>query len=263
MQRRAAAVLIGLFLLAAVGAYALVATAAAPQITIADPAVELTAGDTATVGGQAYTLSAVDAAGATLESTEADARYTETWAADGEVTLGGQAYTVGVDGDRARLTAVVDEEAVLAADPAATGEVVTIGGERYVVRGDNVLVPAAAYFDPETVTVQEGSVVTYDGQARVVEQVDTDGVQLAWRAERTTETQLAPGEEVTLGAESYVVHIADGTRLQLVADRSVYAAQTAQIAAFERLVSGLWGVFIVSVLSVVFLAGFAFLPSRY
>jgi hypothetical protein len=60
-----------------------------------------------------------------------------------------------------------------------------------------------------------------------------------------------------------VVHIAGGTRLQLVADRSGYAAQTAQIAAFERHVSGLWGMFIVSVLSVVFLAGFAFLPSRY
>ena len=78
MQRRAAAVLIGLFLLAAVGAYALVATAVAPQITIADPAVELTTGETATVGGQAYTLSAVEDAGATLASTVADARYTDT-----------------------------------------------------------------------------------------------------------------------------------------------------------------------------------------
>jgi hypothetical protein len=44
MQRRAAAVLIELFLLAAVAAYALVATAAAPQITIADPAVKFSAG---------------------------------------------------------------------------------------------------------------------------------------------------------------------------------------------------------------------------
>jgi len=57
--------------------------------------------------------------------------------------------------------------------------------------------------------------------------------------------------------------IAEYTRLQPVADRSAYAAQTAQIAAFEQHVNGLWGVFIVSVLSVVFLAGFAFLPSRY
>jgi len=38
--------------------------------------------------------------------------------------------------------------------------------------------------------------------------------------------------------------------------------QTAQIAAFERHVNGLWGVFIVSVLSVLVLAGFAYLPSR-
>ena len=63
-----------------------------------------------------------------------------------------------------------------------------------MIRGDNVLVPAAAYFDPETVTVQAGSVVTYDGQARVVEQVDADGVQLLWRAERTTEMQLSPAD---------------------------------------------------------------------
>ena len=74
MQRRAAAVLIGLFLLAAVGAYALVATATAPQVTIDDPAVELTNGETATIGGQAYTLAAVEDAGATLASTVADAR---------------------------------------------------------------------------------------------------------------------------------------------------------------------------------------------
>jgi len=60
-----------------------------------------------------------------------------------------------------------------------------------------------------------------------------------------------------------VRYLADGTRLQLAADRSAYAAQTAQLAAFERHVNGLWGVFIVSVLSVVFLAGFAFLPNHY
>ena len=57
-----------------------------------------------------------------------------------------------------------------------------------------------------------------------------------------------------------VRYLADGTRLQLVADRSAVVAQT---AAFERHLNGLWGVFIMSVLSVVFLAGFAFLPRRY
>ena len=150
-----------------------------PQITIADPADDLKAGETATIGGQAYTLTAVDTAGAPLESTEAVARYTDTWPADGELTLGEKAYTIRVDGEMARLTAFVDEEAVLAADSDATGEVVTIGGERYVVRADNVLVPATAYFDPQTVTVEAGSVVTYDGQERVVEQVDAAGVQLA------------------------------------------------------------------------------------
>jgi len=79
--------------------------------------------------------------------------------------------------------ALVDEESVLAADPAATGEVVTIGGGRYVVRADNVHVPATVYFDPQTVTAEAGSVVTYDGQARAIEHNDADGVQLACRAD--------------------------------------------------------------------------------
>jgi hypothetical protein len=128
-----------------------------------------------------------------------------------------------------------------------------------------VLVLPALYFDPQMVTVGAGSLVTWDGQARFVEQVDPAGVQLAWHAERTTETQLTPSEAVMLGTEAHVVHITDGSRLQIVADRSVVAAQTAQIAAFERHVNGLWRVFIVSVLSVLsvlFLAEFTFLPSR-
>ena len=83
---------------------------------------------------------------------------------------------------------------------------------------------------------------------------------LPCRAAWTTETQLATGEVVTLGGESYVVHIGDATQLQTVADRSVYAAQTAQIAVFVRLVSGLLGVFIVSVLTLTSLAGLVFLP---
>jgi len=36
-----------------------------------------------------------------------------------------------------------------------------------------------------------------------------------------------------------------------------------QTAPFERHVNGLWGVFVVSVLSVMLLAGFNFVPRRY
>lgn len=74
--------------------------------------------------------------------------------------LGAQAYTVRFDTDRARLTAHVDEEAVITSEHEATSEVVTSHSERYLVRADSGLVPAASYFDPEAVTVQEGSVVT-------------------------------------------------------------------------------------------------------
>ena len=64
---------------------------------------------------------------------------------------------------------------------------------------------------------------------------------------------------VTFGEESHVVHIADGSRVQFVADWSVVAGQNAEVAAFERHVNGLWGVFIVSVLSI---SDFAFLSSQ-
>lgn len=89
----------------------LVAIATAPQIPIADRAVELTPAETATSSGKAYTLTAVDSLGATLASTVADVGYTDTWLADGEVTLGERAYTVRVDGDSARPTVAIHEEA--------------------------------------------------------------------------------------------------------------------------------------------------------
>jgi len=56
MQRHAASVLSELFLLAAVGAFALVATAMAPQITIPDPAVDSTASEAAIPDENTYII---------------------------------------------------------------------------------------------------------------------------------------------------------------------------------------------------------------
>jgi threonine dehydrogenase-like Zn-dependent dehydrogenase len=58
-----------------------------------------------------------------------------------------RAFTVTADNSVIRVPEFIDEEVMLAADPAATGEVVTISGERYVVRADNLVVLAAMYFD--------------------------------------------------------------------------------------------------------------------
>jgi hypothetical protein len=85
-------------------------------------------------------------------------------------------------------------------------------------------------------------------------------VYVAWRVERTSEAKLAIGETVTMGDDSYLVHITDGERLQLMPDRSLSAAHTTMIAAFERVFRSLCCLFILSVLS---LAEFALLPSRY
>jgi hypothetical protein len=83
----------------------------------------------------------------------------------------------------------LDEGAVLAADLAGKIKFLSSAVNVYL-RIDYLLVPAAVHLDPETVMMKEGSVVTYEGQARVVEQVYAKGVHLCWWAERTTGTRL-------------------------------------------------------------------------
>ena len=65
-------------------------------------------------------------------------------------------------------------------------------------------------------------------------------VYVAWRAERTSEAKLAIGETVTIGDDSYFVHITDEERLQVMPDRSSSTAHTTMIAALERVFRGLF-----------------------
>ena len=61
MQRRAAAVLVAFFVVISVASYALIATAAQPEVTLENPDHSLKQGDSFTVGGQEYTVSKIEA----------------------------------------------------------------------------------------------------------------------------------------------------------------------------------------------------------
>lgn len=74
MQRRAAAAYAGLFILIAVGAYAMVGVAQEPAVTVENPDHSLADGDTLEIGDRTYTVAEISGS-----ATQADRSATLTW----------------------------------------------------------------------------------------------------------------------------------------------------------------------------------------
>ena len=285
MQRRAATAFVLLFLLLGVGSYGLIATAQQPQVSFDDPEHRLSVGDQLTVDGRQYTVASLSAqeeggdhGGSTtvtysgaVEWTNDSATYTETWAPGDVVTADGFEGTVTVenatDPDRVTLVEPVDRSAILANDSAADNQTVTRTGEEFVVvtEGDETrLVPAGEYFpDPETRTFSEGDTVGYAGNQTTVGNVTQSEVPVSWTAPRTNTVELSNKANVTLAGQTFFVYYTSDSEVVLESDYSVYASQTAEMADYTRVENGLWGISILSGVSVVMLIGMAFMPSRY
>ena len=267
MQRRAAAVYVALFVLVGAASYSLIATAQQPTVEFDDPARELTQGDQLNAGGQTYTVASVSETGGELRFTEASAEYTVTWENDSTQTVADEEWRVVIRGDdpaEVTLRETINETAILEDDPDASGETVEQNGTRYVVVNNTRLVPAAEYFpEPETRTYTEGETLDYRGNATTVGSVTTDAAELTWTAPRTSTLAVAHESNVTIGDRTYFAYVPDGSTIQLVTDYGSYQQQTAAIEQFQTYRNGLWGVSIVSLLTAVFMIGFAYLPSRY
>ena len=267
MQRRAAAVYVALFVLIGAASYSLIATAQQPTVEFDDPAFELTQGDQIEAGGQTYTVASVSETGGELRFTEDSAEYTVTWENDSTQTVGDEEWRVVIEGDdpsEVTLREEINETAILAADPAASEETVEQNGTRYVVIDNTRLVPAAEYFpEPETRTFAEGDTLDYRGNTTTVDSVTADAAELTWTAPRTNTVAVDHEANVTIGDQTYFAYVPDGSTIQLITDYSSYHRQTAEIDQFQTHTNGLWGVSIVSLLTAVFMVGFAYLPSRY
>ena len=277
MQRRAATVYGVLFLVIAAGAYSLIGVAQPPQIDVqGDTYAE---NESVTVNGLEYDVSSVGDGEATLSRVNESARYTETLANNSTVEMADNStYRVLIPNESDPGQFTLRQEFELGENTSTVEQ----DGTQYVVvnrsDGNRTLVPVDEYKrqqfgEPDSQQHAEGDTFDFRGNETTVTNVTASDATLAWTAPRTVETSFGEGENVTLGPpdnnETSVAHFVqrkvDGnttTLLQLSPNPSAYQKQVGEINHFNERISGLWGVVILSVVTVVLLFGLAFLPNK-
>lgn len=290
MQRRAAAIYAVFFLVVGAASYSLIATAESPSIAFENPDHRLQQGDSFSVGDQEYTVSSLEASepsggggghggggggGVTYSAevawTVESSEYSETWENGSEVTYRNETRVVVIpsadDPDEFALRDPVNRSAILADDPQADNETVTRDGEEYVVvteNGTSRLVLADEYFpEPDEERFSEGQQIEYDGNSATVDNVTSEGATLAWTAPRERTESLSQEANVTLSGTTFLAYFPDDSTVVLTTNFQSYERQTAEIAAYEERKNGLWGISIVSGMTILLLVGMAYMPSRY
>lgn len=269
MQRRAATVYGAFFLVLALGSYGMIAAASAPTISVQDPDFRGTNDSQFTVGGVAHHVTVNNQTpSATIRWTDPAADYVETWEDGQEVTFQGTAYRVAIPNESDPTTLQLTEVRTLPEDVQTT----TVNGTEYVVverdAGTRELVTTEEYLDDtqgpaETRELVEGRTYDNAGNRTTLETVTNSSATLTWTAPRAHSEQVSEGETVELSGETFVAHFPTPDRLVLDRDVEAYEAQLAVIDTYHERINGLWGVSILSGLTVVTLFGLSYLPSRY
>lgn len=276
MQRRSATVYVVLFLVVAAGAYSLIGVAQQPDIEVDGEAYAQN--DTLTVNDREYTVDSVSEGEGALTWTNESARHTETWENNTTVELeDNSTFRVLIPNESDPNDVTLQQEFELGDDVTTVEE----DGTTYVVtgEGDNrSLVPVEEYKrqefgEPETREYTEGDTFDHRGNETTVNNVTVESAELVWTAPQTNDVPMSEGDEVTLGPdgnnETYVAHFeqrnVDGEQQPVVVlsqDVQGYQNQVAEINDFNERIAGLWGVVIISVITVLMLIAFAFLPPK-
>ncbi|WP_137286688.1 hypothetical protein [Halorussus salinisoli] len=270
MQRRAATVYAVLFLVIAAGSYSLIGVAQEPGIDVQGETYA--ENDTLTVNGYEYTVTSVGDGEGTLSRVNESARYTATLANNSTTQLDNSTYRVLIPNESDPSQFTLRQEFNLS-DNTTT---VTQNETEFVVvdEGENkTLVPVDEYKrqqfgEPDTREYSEGDTFQYEGNQTTVSNVTADEATLSWTAPETLETSLSEGGNVVLGPENnnqtFVAHFPedqDGV-VQLSSNPSEYRSEVGDIDQFNERIAGLWGIVILSVITVVLLFGLAFLPNK-
>ena len=270
MQRRAATVYGVLFLVIAAGAYSLIGVAQEPGIDLQGETY--TENDTLTVGGLEYTVASIGDGEGTLERVNESARYTATWANNSTTQLDNTTYRVLIPNETDPGQFTIREEFNLSENVST----VTQDGAEYVVvnqsDGNRSLVPVSEYKrqqfgEPETRQFSEGQTLQLAGNETTVSNVTAGQAVLTWTAPQTVSTSLAQGTNVTLGSDNggqqFVAYFPEqnGT-VQLSPNPAEYQSQVGAVDTFNERMAGLWGIFILSIITFVLLVGLAFLPNK-
>jgi plastocyanin len=268
MQRRAATVYAVFFLVIAAGSYSLIGVAQEPGIDLeGDTYAE---NDTMTVNDMDYTVASVGDGEGTLSRVNESARYTTMWANNSTVQWDNSTYRVLIPNESDPGQFTLRQEFNLSENTTT----VTQNETEYVVvdeNGNKSLVPVDEYKnqqfgEPETREYAEGDTFQFEGNETIVSNVTAEEATLAWNAPRTLETSLAEGGNVTLGPdgnnETFVAHFPEDGVVQLSSNPDEYQTQANEIDHFNERIAGLWGIAILSGLTVALLFGLALLPNK-
>ncbi|WP_158058492.1 hypothetical protein [Halorussus halophilus] len=276
MQRRAAAVYAVLFLVVAAGAYALIGAAEEPQIDVQGQSYAQN--DTITEGGRTYTVASASDGEGTLEWTNESAAYSATWSNNTTVQMANnETYRVLIPNESDPGQFTLRQEFNLSDNTTTVQQ----GGTTYVVvnetdgnqsEGNKSLVPVDEYKrqqfgTPENRTYNEGQTFQYEGNQTTVSNITADSATLTWTAPRVNTVSVSAGANVSLGPTgqntSYVAYFpSNSDGFVLSPQTGEYQTQENEISHFNERIAGLWGVVILSFLTVVLLLGMAFLPNK-
>ncbi|MFC7232063.1 hypothetical protein ACFQMM_12905 [Saliphagus sp. GCM10025308] len=302
MQLRAGIVYAVLFMVVAAGAYAVIATAESPQVTIdeADADYQLEQGDEITIEDRTYNVSELDGAAGTgtLEYVNDSVPTDVAWS--GASAANGDAWD---DGDTVQFEEEGTEYSVYIYAPPGEGDgnesadggdgneseaqpetfllIESVDSEEYTFLerpdgvyviveedGQEVVRHVTEVDDIDTQEYAVGDEVTFY-ESEMEEQVDaevttieTDEVTVEYTGEDVTEVSLSHNEEVMIEQTPYGVHFPSEDVVYLTEDVESFQAQHQAVDEHNERIHGFWWAIGLSVIAIVLLAGLAFMPLR-
>ncbi|WP_331234777.1 hypothetical protein [Natronorarus salvus] len=245
MQRRAAAAYTALFLVIAVVAGGIYATAEAPEVTVDDPDYELVEGDEFEHDGTTYTLNETADGEATFEVFEPEHEYTESWANGTMIEYEEGMYLVSLDPPTVILGEIVDmdEEAVedeeaeeedAEADEEAEDETEAEDEEAETDDADAEETDDAEADDEDAEAEEEAEAEDEDAEADE-EEADEDAPE---EGEPVDEEDVEIGEELTFEEGDTVEYQGNETTIAEVTDDEATLVWTGERTSTESVDSG-------------------------
>ena len=281
MQRRAAAAYVAFFVIIAAGSYAFIGVAEEPTITVDDPDITASAGDTFTVDGVEYTVEDVaEPAPANEEGVEAgepadepqipveatitwmeDVTQTESLAVGDEFMLDDMNWSVEVpdeeDPTTFQLIEIVEIDRPTVEDDGVTYVIVERDGEQVLVERDDYV--REEFGEPAEREFSEGD--TFN-ETQTVEEVTADEVTITQIEAEEQSVVLGEGDEETFGETTYVSHFPDRSTLALTSDLDAYEQELTEQQTFHDRITGISYVGIFALLFAFVMVPLAYLPKR-
>lgn len=265
-----------LFIVIAAGSYAFIGVAEEPDITIQNPDVTETQGDSFTAGGVEYTVENVSQTGGGGEGLEGgegsggavqanvswseEVRQTESYAAGDTISMDDANWTVEIpeqdEPSTFRLVESFDVGLPTVEQGNTTYVIVERDGEQVLVKREQYV--SDEFGEPET---REYAVGDAFGDWQV-DEVTNESVTVGRNVTELQSTTFAEGDEVELGGTTYVAHFPDQETVELTSDLDAYQGEIAEQQRFQQRITGLNYLAAICILTALLVLMLAFLPQR-